>query len=86
MTIKLNKLEQGLVDYMHWTMQHRGTTQIDVNADGRVKIDLAKQKAAQSLIDKGVAKLVKRWSYKQRDGRWGDAIMHTYDVITIELN
>jgi hypothetical protein len=86
MTIKLNKLEQGLVDYMNWTMTNHGTAQIDVNADGRVKRDLAKQKAAQSLIDKGVANLVKRWSYQQRDSRWGDAIMHTYDVITIELN
>jgi hypothetical protein len=86
MTIKLKKIEQELVNYMQWTLEHRGTTQIDVNADGRIKRSLAKQQAALSLVEKGVAKLVKRWSYQQRDGRWGDAIMHTYDVITIELN
>jgi hypothetical protein len=85
MTIKLNKLEQGLVDYMFWTLEHRGTTQIDVNADGRIKRSLAKQQAALSLVEKGVAKLVKRWSYEQPDWRWGDAIKHKYDVITIEL-
>jgi hypothetical protein len=85
MTVKLKKIEQELVNYMQWTLEHRGTTQIDVNADGRIKRSLAKQQAALSLVEKGVAKLVKRWSYEQPDWRWGPAIKHKYDVITIEL-
>ena len=84
-TVKLKKMEQQLVDYMFWSLEHHGSSRINVNADGRVKRDLAKQKAALALIEMGAVKLVKRWNYKQRDGRWGDAIMHTYDVITIEF-